>query len=63
MISVSKMDDAGVKSVFYKDKCKMVWGALVLMGEFRMELCTSFRAALLLMGATVLWFLEVEQKV
>ena len=31
MISVSKMDDAGVKTVFEKDACKMVWGALVLM--------------------------------
>ena len=31
LISVSKMDDAGVKTVFEKDSCKMVWGALVLM--------------------------------
>eukprot|EP00253_Pinus_taeda_P020856 PITA_20856 len=31
MISVSKLDDAGVKIVFKKDTCKMVWGGLVLM--------------------------------
>ena len=31
LISVSKMDDAGVKIVFEKDTYKMVWGALVLM--------------------------------
>jgi len=30
-ISVSKLDDAGVKTMFEKDTCKMVWGALVLM--------------------------------
>ena len=35
MISVSKLDDAGVKIVFKKDICKMVWGALVLMWGFR----------------------------
>jgi len=31
LISVSKLDDAGVKTVFEKDTCKMVQGALVLM--------------------------------
>ena len=31
LISVSKMDDAGVKTAFDKDACKMVRGALVLM--------------------------------
>ena len=31
LISVSKLDDAGVKIVFEKDTCKMVRGALVLM--------------------------------
>jgi len=31
LISVSKLDDAGVKTMFEKDTCKMVWGALVLM--------------------------------
>ena len=31
LISVSKMDDAGVKTVFEKDTCKMVRGELILM--------------------------------
>ena len=31
MIFLSKMDDAGVKTMFEKDTCKMVRGALVLM--------------------------------
>eukprot|EP00253_Pinus_taeda_P034028 PITA_34028 len=31
LISVSKFDDAGVKTVFEKDTCKMVRGALVFM--------------------------------
>ena len=31
LISVSKLDDVGVKTVFEKDTCKMVRGALVLM--------------------------------
>ena len=31
LISVSKLDDAGVEIVFEKDTCKMVQGALVLM--------------------------------
>eukprot|EP00253_Pinus_taeda_P005913 PITA_05913 len=35
LISVSKMDDSGVKTVFEKDTCKMVRGALVLMWGVR----------------------------
>lgn len=31
LISVIKMDDAGVKTVFKKNTCKMVQGALVVM--------------------------------
>ena len=31
LISISKLDDAGVKTVFEKDTCKMVQEALVLM--------------------------------
>ena len=31
LISISKLDDAGVKTVLEKDTCKMVRGALVLM--------------------------------
>eukprot|EP00253_Pinus_taeda_P014620 PITA_14620 len=35
LISVSKLDDTGVKKVFEKDTCKMVRGALVLMWGVR----------------------------
>ena len=31
LIYVSKMADAGVKIVFEKDRCKMIWGVMVLM--------------------------------
>eukprot|EP00253_Pinus_taeda_P009407 PITA_09407 len=31
LISISKLDDAGVKTMFKKDNYKMVWGTLVLM--------------------------------
>eukprot|EP00253_Pinus_taeda_P036538 PITA_36538 len=35
LIFVSKLDDVGVKTVFEKNTCKMVWGALVLMQGVR----------------------------
>jgi len=35
LISVSKLDDAGVKTVFEKDTCKMVRGALIFMQGVR----------------------------
>jgi len=53
------MDDEDVKIVFKKDTCKMVQGALVFMGGI-LELYTSFWVVLLVMGATILWFLKVE---
>jgi hypothetical protein len=31
LISVSKMDEAGVKTIFEKETCKMVRGAMVLL--------------------------------
>eukprot|EP00253_Pinus_taeda_P034923 PITA_34923 len=46
-ISVSKSDDAGVKTVFEKDTCKMVRGALVLM--WGVQIGTLYR----LQGSTV----------
>ena len=49
IISVSKMDDAGVKTVFEKDACKMVWGALVLMQGVRIG--TLYK----LQGSTVIY--------
>ena len=51
------MDDAGVKTVFEKDTCKMVGEALVLMQGFRIGTLYSCKVALLLMGATVPQFL------
>ena len=35
MIYVSKLDDVGVRTVFKKDTCKMVRGALILMRGVR----------------------------
>lgn len=52
-ISISKLDDAGVKIMFKKGTCIMVHGALVFMWEFGLELCTSFKVALLWMGETI----------
>ena len=34
LISISKMGDVSVQTVFEKDKCKMVQGAMVLMRGF-----------------------------
>jgi len=49
LISVSKLDDAGVKTVLDKDTYKMVRGALVLMRGVWI--------------GTDLWFLKVKQKI
>eukprot|EP00253_Pinus_taeda_P013028 PITA_13028 len=49
IISVSKLDDAGVKTVFEKDTCKMVRGALVLMRGVR--IVTLYK----LQGSTVVY--------
>ena len=37
LISISKMADAGVKTIFEKDRCKMIWGAMVLMRGVQYE--------------------------
>ena len=63
LISVSKMDDVGIKIVFEKDTCKMVRGALVLIQGIWIGTLYKLQVSLLLMGATVLWFLKVEQKI
>ena len=47
-ISVSKMADAGVKTVFEKDKCKMIRGAMVLMKG------VQYRTLYKLLGKTVI---------
>jgi len=48
LIFVSNMDDAGVKIVFEKHTCKMVWGELVFMREVRIG--THYK----LLGSTVI---------
>ena len=48
MISISKLDDAGVKTMFEKDTYKMVRGALVLMQG--VQIGTLYK----LQGSTVL---------
>ena len=35
LIFISRMGDVGLQSVFEKDTCKMVWGAMVLMRGIR----------------------------
>jgi hypothetical protein len=56
LISVSKMADAGVEIVFEKDRCKMIWGAMVLMMGFSMELYTNCWEKQSLVSVTTLLF-------
>jgi hypothetical protein len=53
LISVSKMDVAGLKTIFEKETCRMVRGAKVLLKGVRLELCISCKEALLVMGVIV----------
>jgi hypothetical protein len=62
LISVSKLDDAGVDTVFGKNTCKMVRGEMVLMRGVGVELYTSCWEELILMGVTVLLSLSREMK-
>ena len=50
LIFVSKLDDAGVKIVFEKDTCKMVWGALVLMQGFRIGTLYKLEGSIVIDG-------------
>ena len=63
LISVSKLNDAGVKTVFKKDTCKMVRGALILMRGVRIGTLYKLQGSTIVDGSTVLWFLKVEQKI
>jgi hypothetical protein len=47
LISISKMDDAGVKTIFEKETCKMVRGEMVLLKG------VQFRTLYKLQGSTV----------
>jgi len=49
-ISISKLDDAGVKIVFKKDTCKMVQGALVLMRGVRIGTLYKLQGSTLIDG-------------
>lgn len=62
MISIRKMDNEGVKTMFEKYTLQYGFRSIGIMRELRLELCTIFWVALLLMGATVLWLLKVEHK-
>jgi hypothetical protein len=42
IISVNKMSDACLKTLFYKDSCKMAREVMVLMRDFGLESYTSF---------------------
>ena len=50
LISVSKLDDAGVKIVFEKDTCKMVWGALVLMRGVQIGILYKLQSSMVVDG-------------
>lgn len=50
LISVSKLDDAGVKIVFEKDTCKTVRGALVLMRGVRIGTLYKLEGSIVIDG-------------
>eukprot|EP00253_Pinus_taeda_P023813 PITA_23813 len=50
LISVSKLDDTGVKAAFEKDTCKMVWGALVLMWGFQIRILYKMQGSIVIDG-------------
>jgi hypothetical protein len=61
-ISVSKMNDVDVHTIFGKETCMIVRGALglSLQGEFGLELCTSYWKALSPVVVTVPLFLRMK---
>ena len=50
LISVSKLDDAGVKIMFEKDTCKMVRGSLVLMQGVRIGTLYKLQGSIVIDG-------------
>lgn len=61
LVSISKMNDAGVKTIFKKDNCKMVQGALILTrGVHIRNLYKLLLGSIVMMGAIVMFFLKVE---
>eukprot|EP00253_Pinus_taeda_P001966 PITA_01966 len=53
LIYVSKLDDAGVKTVFEKDTCKMVRGALVLMRGVRIGTLYKLQGSTVVDGCNI----------
>eukprot|EP00253_Pinus_taeda_P014414 PITA_14414 len=62
LISVRKLDDVGVKTVFEKDTCKMVRGALVLRGV-RIGTLYKLQGSTIVDGCNSFLFLKMEQKI
>jgi hypothetical protein len=60
LISVSKMSDAGVHTLFQKDSCKMVRGAMVLMKGVRIRTLYKFLGSVNSTGYNNIDVLEVE---
>eukprot|EP00253_Pinus_taeda_P013244 PITA_13244 len=58
MISISKLDDAGVKTVFQKDTCKMVRGALVLMRVVWIGTLYKLQGSIVVDGCNIFVVLE-----
>ena len=58
LISVSKLDDAGVKTVFKKDTCNMVRGALVLMWGVRIGTLYKLQGSIVVDGCNSFVVLE-----
>jgi len=63
LIFVSKLDDAGVKIVFKKDTCKMVWGALVLMWGVLIGTLYKLQGGTIIDKCNSFVVLEVEHKI
>jgi hypothetical protein len=61
---IRKMDNAGVKTIFQKETCKMVRVAMVLLKGVPLELCIRCKESLLVMGVIVplLLILELKKK-
>eukprot|EP00253_Pinus_taeda_P022989 PITA_22989 len=58
LISVNKLDDAGVKTMFKKDTCKMVQGALVLMRGVRIGTLYNIQGSTVVDGCNSSMVLE-----
>ena len=50
IISISKLDDAGVKTMFEKDTYKMLWGALVSMRGVRIGTLYRLQGSIVING-------------